>query len=154
MNQPIRRAKTYNEAVRRKIGAGRREWLASGHPRALEEKQRFMSVRMGNGHGLTEPQSFLAGLLGEGWTPEYPVSYYKIDLANAAMKIAIELDGQSHRSAQRQAADREKDQTLTSLGWTVLRFSNRDMLNWRDSGMQTDASISMTLAQHGILPTP
>ncbi|WP_370638500.1 endonuclease domain-containing protein [Deinococcus sp. 23YEL01] len=43
--------------------------------------------------------------------------------------VAVELDGSSHSSRSRQAQDQKKDALLRSLGWTVLRWSNKAALS-------------------------
>jgi hypothetical protein len=129
--------------------------------RTLKAMHHGPSVRGGNGRGLTEPQRMLMEILGEGWTAEYALSlgkrtpgyptHYKIDIAHPERKIAIEVDGFSHGA--RRDLDAKKDTKLGSFGWTVLRFLNRDILNWINTGMPTESFISMTLAQHNILPS-
>ena len=94
-------------------------------------------VRGGNGRGPSVPQVMLAEALG--WKMEFVVptneprgsgypSHYKIDIANPVAKIAIEVDGNSHASAARRAQDEKKDGFLVSRGWSVLRFSNREVM--------------------------
>lgn len=94
-------------------------------------------VQGGNGRGPTVPQKTLADLLG--WPMEVIVptgrprapglpTHYKLDLANPAAKIAVEVDGGSHGALSRRAADRRKDEWLTAAGWTVLRFTNRQVI--------------------------
>lgn len=129
--------------------------------RTLKAMHHGPSVRGGNGRGLTVPQRILLDALGSNWAAEYALSlgkrtpgyptHYKIDLANVALRVAIEVDGNCHHS--RKALDAKKDAKLSSLGWTVLRFWNADILTWRDSGMPAESSISTTLAQHGIHPS-
>src|SRR6266487_306279 len=126
--------------------------------RTLKAMNHRPSVRGGNGTGLTVPQQILMDALGGRWIAEYALSLgkltpgyptnYKLDLANLERKIAIEVDGESHRG--RKAQDQKKDAKLTSLGWTVLRFWNKDILNWKSLGMPMDTSISTILAQHDI----
>jgi len=126
--------------------------------RRLKAMNHQPSVRGGNGQGMTEPQAMLKEILGDSWrvehsvslgklTPGYP-THYKLDLANADLKVGIELDGASHYS--RKALDRKKDEKLASLGWTVLRFWNQQILDWMAAGTPTDDSISMTLESKGI----
>lgn len=87
----------------------------------------------GNGQ-VTEPQRMLAEALGwvvefsipTGHAPPYPKAY-KVDLAEPSLQIAIEVDGQSHRSAKVKATDARQDALLTGMGWTVLRFWNREV---------------------------
>jgi hypothetical protein len=93
-------------------------------------------VRGGNGKGPTLAQKVLHEALGDGWTMEHVITtnaharqlgapnHYKIDLANPAEKFAIEVDGQSHRGSRREQ-DGRKEACLRSMGWKVLRVSNR-----------------------------
>lgn len=93
-------------------------------------------IRGGNGKEIPKPQARLAKALR--WRTEvvvhtkqpkvsgYPGTY-KIDIANTAYKIGIEVDGPSHCALIRQAQDRKKEALLSSLGWTILRFTNRQV---------------------------
>lgn len=92
--------------------------------------------RGGNGQ-YTEQQLKIARALG--WDLEVPIptysspvpgSYpnsYKIDVANKERKIGIEVDGHSHTKKAKQKEDRKKTAVLKSLGWTILRFWNREI---------------------------
>ena len=88
--------------------------------------------RCGNGE-LTEPQKLLACALG--WEMELAVrtgmgrgsgypSVYKVDVGNAELKIAVEVDGASHGVLSRRGEDLKKDHFLESIGWKVLRLKN------------------------------
>lgn len=95
----------------------------------------------GNGRGLTVPQSMLIDAL-EAYSPipeyavgtkGYPKSFgcadgYKIDIAISELRLAIEVDGGSHRALERKAEDMKKTTFLESQGWTVLRFWNEEIL--------------------------
>ena len=95
-------------------------------------------VRGGNGKGPTPAQLLLASSLG--WDMEYVVctghyrdgsgypTNYKIDIANPTLKIAIEVDGFSHGTIKRKMQDMKKEEFLTGLGWKVLRFKNKEIL--------------------------
>jgi len=100
-------------------------------------KDGFLGQRLGNGT-LTEPQKMLAGALR--WDVEvaiptghwrdgsgYP-TVYKVDIGDSKLKIAIEVDGKSHNLRDRKAEDLKKTRFLESLGWTVLRFSNAEVM--------------------------
>jgi very-short-patch-repair endonuclease len=50
-----------------------------------------------------------------------------VDLGRSDLRLAVECDGNSHCALARQARDRKKERILTELGWTVLRFRNRDI---------------------------
>jgi len=47
-----------------------------------------------------------------------------VDLAWPDRKLALEIDGSSHRMRARLAQDRKKDAVLEQLGWRVFRVSN------------------------------
>ena len=93
-------------------------------------------VRGGNGRGPTKQEEALAKSLG--WDTGLVVStrinrphgaptHYKVDVASRDHMIAIEIDGQSHRSRSVQEADARKTLYLESQGWTVLRFTNKQV---------------------------
>ena len=94
-------------------------------------------VRGGNGKGLTAPQQALSEALN--WKTEvaiptriprwngYPTCY-KVDIADPTNRIAIEVDGNSHCAIARKNQDRKKEELLSRLGWTVLRFSNKEVI--------------------------
>lgn len=96
-------------------------------------------IRGGNGMGNTKHQDFILRSLAEyGAIAEYVQKTfkprgsgyppcYKIDVAIPSIKLAIEVDGLSHLSLKRMAQDDKKEQLLASLGWLVLRFTNRNL---------------------------
>ena len=52
---------------------------------------------------------------------------YIVDFYIASAKLVIEVDGMQHDTYEHQIADAQRDATLSNLGLTVLRFSNRDV---------------------------
>jgi very-short-patch-repair endonuclease len=116
-----------------------REEVRAKVSRTLKQINHGPKIRGGNGQGPTEAEAALAVMLaGLGFEHQivirtgathlgYP-HCYKPDLGNWSLKIAIEADGPSHSTLARQEQDRKKDAFLTGLGWTVLRFSNRQIL--------------------------
>tara|TARA_B100001146_G_C16179837_1_gene434101 strand:+ start:351 stop:671 length:321 start_codon:yes stop_codon:yes gene_type:complete len=87
------------------------------------------------------PQLCLHQALGVGWVMERTVNvwkgtrkpgwpgHYKLDIANPDLMIAIEVDGGSHGTMERQAADDRKDQFLRAEGWSVYRVSNAEAMS-------------------------
>lgn len=115
----------------------------------------------GNGRGPTEPQRLLSEALG--WPMEVPVatgqpkgsgypSVYKLDVGEPGLKIGVEVDGRSHCALARQAEDRKKQHFLSGVGWTVLRFSNEQVLTDLETCVQT--VWSTTSKSMGSTPTP
>ena len=101
--------------------------------------QNCFPVRGGNGH-FTKPQTVLRNLLGMEWMLEYPIptkvpkaehlypTNYKVDLALPDLKLAIEVDGAGHNTKSQRSLDEKKVRFLRSIGWTVLRFTNEEIM--------------------------
>ena len=58
------------------------------------------------------------------------IGNYIVDFYIASANLVIELDGSQHYEAEGKLADEERDTQLSSLGLTVLRYSNAD-INYR-----------------------
>ena len=116
-------------------------------------------IQGGNGKLIPVAQQLLACALG--WRTEvvYPTkmrrssgypAHYKLDIANEALQIGIEVDGPSHGALKVREADQRKQELLESRGWIVLRFSNRQVTEHLAGCVQTVLStISKSRA-----PTP
>ena len=153
MAQPGRLEKSLNALARvRGCCRGKRnpavsEWVKNNNPQSdpvIREKARqaklgrtFLS-RGGNGQP-TVPQLRLAQALG------LPIEYsivtkpvkdqftslppcYKVDLANPSIKLVIEVDGPTHKLKKWKFLDRRKESVLQALGWSVLRFTNQQVM--------------------------
>jgi hypothetical protein len=114
------------------------------HPESVQKmKDTFVkighkpSIQGGNGRGPTIPEQILSNALGWetnvivktfcGRKSGYP-THYKLDVANWDKKVCIEVDGSSHSLLTRKAQDQKKEKYLQDLGWLVLRFSNKEVL--------------------------
>lgn len=93
----------------------------------------------GGNSKITEPQKILADAIGlpmEYAINTAPVRHlfesvpnsYKVDLAVVDLKIAIEVDGNSHKTKKWKFLDKRKTEILNALGWSVLRFWNKDVM--------------------------
>jgi len=61
---------------------------------------------------------------------QYPLRYsFILDIAFPDQKLAIELDGAYwHSRKKHKRRDRMKDSILQKQGWTVIRFSDKEIL--------------------------
>ncbi len=57
-----------------------------------------------------------------------PLLSFIVDFYCPAAELVIELDGSQHREPEHLERDRERDARLSSIGLTVLRFDNRQVL--------------------------
>lgn len=81
-------------------------------------------------HGFAEPELNLPVSLsdGDGGTRDF-----RLDLAYPDMRIAIEYDGDGHRTDRSQwAKDRRKDDILHEAGWRVVRVVQPDLVEPQD----------------------
>lgn len=138
----LREAHRRNPAWREKLS--HRMWL---NPPMANDKSRLKmkatllamkhrpKVRGGNGTGPTPAEQLLLTHFPEA-SSNYSVrthmpsgsgypGAYKMDLAWPKLQLAVEADGPSHGTRERQAQDLKKSALLAELGWIVLRFSNK-----------------------------
>ena len=55
------------------------------------------------------------------------INKYIVDFYCAKAKLVIELDGSQHYEAEGIISDKQRDEFLSGLGLTVLRYSNADI---------------------------
>jgi very-short-patch-repair endonuclease/intein/homing endonuclease len=72
------------------------------------------------------------GLINYPVVPQFEVKYgsvtYPIDFALPHLKIGIEADGEAFHSSPKQIThDKERDQKLAQVGWTILRFTDTEI---------------------------
>ncbi len=68
------------------------------------------------------------GLQGIRVKRQVPFGPFILDFAVPEERLAIEVDGETHGSASGMVRDARRDEFLTSRGWSVLRFTNREVL--------------------------
>ena len=56
-----------------------------------------------------------------------PIGKYIVDFYVASKKLVIEIDGIQHTAPEHKDRDEARDAYLSSLGITVLRYSNRSI---------------------------
>jgi len=110
------------------------------HMSAVAKQRGFRPpVRGGNGKGMTNAEAALVSLLPPNWIWNFPIALgsrqrgyptnYKVDFAWPAKKIALEVDGNSHKTHIGKARDTKKTTKLSELGWIVLRIQNQEVTN-------------------------
>ncbi|BAL85942.1 hypothetical protein AMIS_7220 [Actinoplanes missouriensis 431] len=68
----------------------------------------------------------------------------RVDLAWPEVRLAVEYDGDQHRSAEQFRRDVERLNALRMAGWTVLRFTAEDVLRQR---LKTVRLVTAALAE-------
>ena len=89
----------------------------------------------------------------------FPEAYYSIIIAHVqpdfiwpSIKLAVEIDGEHHRYGRHPELDKLKESILRFLGYTVLRFSNRQV---ETEPREVQAIIKSTISKlKATPPTP
>lgn len=76
---------------------------------------------------------------------------YIADFACLDLLLVIEVDGITHESEEAAKRDQQKDRDLEAVGFTVLRFSNWEVLNRIDD---VSSIILKWVEEHAIGPPP
>lgn len=66
---------------------------------------------------------------GRKFRRQVSIENYIVDFYCAEEKLVIELDGAVHSHPQVAENDQHRDERLTDLGYTVLRFENKDVFS-------------------------
>ena len=74
--------------------------------------------------------------LGVEFHRQVPIDRYIVDFYCHELKLAIEVDGITHNSERAVARDRKRQKELESLGITVLRFYDHDVLEHLEAVLQ------------------
>jgi very-short-patch-repair endonuclease len=95
-----------------------------------EYKPRRQSLR----NNMTEPEKKLWQILrgqqlGVKFRRQHGIGHYIADFYCPELKLVIEVDGDSHSSADAQAYDAKRTNFMKSLGITTLRFANDEVMN-------------------------
>lgn len=64
-------------------------------------------------------------LEGMRFRRQHPIGNYIVDFICPDKKLIIEMDGSQHAESR---YDKKRDQNLSALGYTVLRFWNKEVL--------------------------
>ena len=67
--------------------------------------------------------------LGVRFKCQHPLSCYIADFYCHSLKLVIEVDGEIHLVDEIQNNDRTREEAINELGVTIIRFSNKQVLN-------------------------
>ena len=59
---------------------------------------------------------------------QYPIGNYIVDFVCLSKQLIIEVDGKYHDTAEQQQLDKQRENRLQKLGFTVLRFNNEEVV--------------------------
>ncbi len=116
-----------------------REGRGEGKSKNRTETKKARALRRST--TLAEVKLWLAvrngALEGAKFRRQFPCGAYILDLAAVGMRLAIEIDGESHFTGDGPARDAERDAWLEGQGWQVLRFTNPEVLRNLEGVLET-----------------
>jgi very-short-patch-repair endonuclease len=62
------------------------------------------------------------------WFRQRPIDHFIVDFYCSALRLVIEVDGESHFTEQGKARDVERSRILEGYGLRMIRFTNREVL--------------------------
>jgi very-short-patch-repair endonuclease len=82
---------------------------------------------------MTAPEMLLWGHLKKGingykFRRQHPIGSYIADLYCHKLKLVIEVDGSIHDNPDTKLADVKRESDLKDLGYSIIRFSNEEVL--------------------------
>ena len=75
---------------------------------------------------------------------QHPISDYIVDFYCHELKLIIELDGEIHDLKENKVYDKDREEILTELGFTVLRFKNEMVLKQTKSVLNEIKKVTIS----------
>ena len=72
-------------------------------------------------------------LLGVQFYRQKPIGNYIVDFFAPKAKLVVEVDGSQHMEIEHAEKDKRRDEYLSSVGLTVLRFNSKEALEETDA---------------------
>ena len=87
---------------------------------------RARALRQTSGRAEDRVWSTLRGgkIDGHKFRRQHAIGPYFADFASDPLRLVVEIDGGVHQLEDVMMRDRQRQQALEALGWTVLRFTN------------------------------
>ncbi len=67
-------------------------------------------------------------MLGQQFRRQRPIHHYIVDFICLPLGLIIEVDGYSHQIPENEAKDRQRQNELETLGFTIVRFTDDAVL--------------------------
>jgi very-short-patch-repair endonuclease len=90
-------------------------------------------------------------MMGNQFRGQRSIEKYTVDFVCLPLKLIVEVDGYTHETEEAKKRDIERDSALSSLGYTVLRFSSWEVLN---AIVDVQICIGDWIKENGIIPPP
>ncbi|MGN0225930.1 MAG: endonuclease domain-containing protein [Prevotella sp.] len=110
------------------------EYLKSYQMADLSVYNKLKEFAEKNRKNQTDAESILWGYLksrqlGVVFRRQHIIGKFIADFSCVVLKLIIEIDGAYHQLPEQQVSDEERSQWLNSQGFTVIRFTNEEILS-------------------------
>jgi very-short-patch-repair endonuclease len=85
---------------------------------------------------------------------QFSVGRYILDFYAPSLKLAVELDGDSHFEGNQQLYDKSRDEYLRSFNIRVLRFTNLEVMENLDGVLESIAAEIQKQGDCSVSPPP
>lgn len=102
-----------------------------------QEKRRFLRKNMTKSEILLWKELKNRQMQGERFLRQYGVDQYVLDFYSPRLKLAIEIDGDTHFVNNAEEYDKERQRHIETYGIKFLRFTNTDITENLDGALQT-----------------
>ena len=136
----------------------RGKWLSVSETEGGRRRARRRSVQLRQ--SMTDAELILWSRLrkrqieGQHFRRQHPVGPYITDFACVALKLIVEVDGNTHGTDQEIAHDTRRTVYLERQGWSVLRCFNIDVYRNLDGVITPIGEVVHELGQRSMTDTP
>lgn len=81
-------------------------------------------------------------LHGMKFRRQHSIENYIVDFYCAEARLIVELDGECHYTEAGQANDKLRDERLSSLGFTILRYENKHVFEHTEGVLEEIAAYT------------
>jgi very-short-patch-repair endonuclease len=113
--------------------------------RSVKERRRALRKNMPLAEKLLWAKLRSKSVNGYKFRRQYSVEKYVIDFYCPQLKLAVEIDGESHFIEGAEDADRNRQSEIEQFGITFLRFTNIDIYENLDAVLSTIAGYAKTI---------
>ncbi len=89
--------------------------------------------------------------LGVKFLRQRPIDKYIVDFFSKEVNLIIEIDGYSHTLDEIKENDKIREEKLISLGFSILRFSDKEVLDEIDN---VERRVVQFIDENSHLPSP
>ena len=117
-------------------------------------KRRQLRKQMPKAEAAIWPRLRGGQILGRRFRRQYSVGPYVIDFYCPSLKMAVEIDGDSHFNEEAQGYDQVREAFIGSFGIKFIRFTNEEVYRNLDGVFESIVEFAQKRAKESGSPPP